>query len=63
MLIAEPEIEPPKSILGRAEYESECREQLGPQLEAIIDRAVGSGWDRATVTFALMYLAAKAPKK
>jgi len=63
MLVAEPVIEPPKSTVGRAEYESECREALSPHLDTIISRAVESGWDRATVTYSLMYLAAKAAKK
>lgn len=62
MLINEP-IAGPTSPLGRAQYDHECREALRPHLYAIIEQAVKAGWDRTTAAFALMYLAARAPKE
>ena len=59
MLIREPVVDKPKSLVRNASYENECREALRPHLDAILDLAVKAGWDRNIASYSLMYLAAK----
>ena len=62
MLIREPVVDKPKSLVRNASYENECREALRPHLDAILDLAVKAGWDRSIASYSLMYLAAKAAR-
>jgi hypothetical protein len=59
MLIKEPIVDKPSTAIRDFGHEAECREAMKPHLEAMIDLAVKAGWDRRTVTYSLMYLAAK----
>lgn len=59
MLIKEPIVDKPTNAFHHFGYEAECREALKPHLEAIIDLAVKAGWDRRTVCYSLMYVAAR----
>lgn len=59
MLIKEPVVDKPSTAIRHFGHEAECRQALQPHLEAMIDLAVKAGWDRKTVTYSLMYLAAR----